>query len=111
MSLGLNIKKFRQKQELFQTDLAKLLNVNQATVSSWETDRTEPNLGTLSKMCDIFQCELSDLLPESEIEAVRVSNVNTRLDLYFKKIMGLTEEQQRQVMDYVDFISFKSSAD
>ncbi len=45
-----------------QTALAKLLNVNQRTVSAWEHGICEPNYETLLKISEIFNESIEELL-------------------------------------------------
>lgn len=72
-----NIKKMRLKKGLSQIELAKLLHVSQNTVSSWETGRTEPNLGIIENLSRIFHCQKSDLLDFQDFE-------NDRKDFFLK---------------------------
>ena len=45
--LGSNIRKFRKKLELSQTDLAEELNVTQASITSWELGKRKPDVDML----------------------------------------------------------------
>lgn len=65
MSLGKNIKKMRSNSGLTQKDMARLLGVSDKTISSWEIDRTEPNMGMVEKMCEIMHCTKSELISGS----------------------------------------------
>lgn len=56
------IKQKREERQMLQEDLAKLLGVSPAAVSSWERGRTEPNMGMVAKMCEIFNCTTSELV-------------------------------------------------
>ena len=62
MSIGENIKKFRKEKNMMQEDLAQILNISHATVSSWEVGRTEPKMGMVERLCEIFECEKSELI-------------------------------------------------
>ena len=53
-SLGQKIAKYRNKSNLSQSKLGSLLSVSDKTVSSWENDRTIPDLNLLFKMSNIF---------------------------------------------------------
>lgn len=65
MSVGKNIKKFRKLNKLTQEELALKMGVSDKTISSWEVDRTEPDIGTIQQLADFFGCELTDLIGES----------------------------------------------
>ena len=57
-----NLKLLRKSKNMKQSDLAKLLDVNQRTVSAWEHGICEPNFATLLKISAIFNESLTDLL-------------------------------------------------
>lgn len=58
------IKEYRKLRGLSQVEIAKRLHVSQNTVSSWETGRTEPNMGVIERLSQIFECRKSDLIGE-----------------------------------------------
>lgn len=62
MNIGKNIAAFRRLNGLKQIDLAIKLEVTDKAVSSWERGRTEPNIGMIEKMCEIFHCKKSDII-------------------------------------------------
>lgn len=62
MTLGKNIKNCREKRGLSQPQLADRLGISFKTISSWEIDRTEPNIGMLIKMAAIFNITVDDLV-------------------------------------------------
>lgn len=65
MDIGGNIKKLRLMHKMEQKDLAKLLHVSDKTVSSWETNRTQPKMEMIEAMCVVFKCQKSDFLSDS----------------------------------------------
>lgn len=69
MNIGESIKKFRRLRGMEQKDLAFLLGVSNKTISSWETNRTEPKMEMIDKMCAVFGCRRSDFLQEYPGEA------------------------------------------
>ena len=54
MSYGDNIRKLRKVNHMNQTELGKLLNVSNKAISSWESDRTEPNMEMINAMESIL---------------------------------------------------------
>jgi len=62
MGIGRNIEKFRKQVKLTQGELGEKLHISNKTISSWEKDRTEPNIGMIEAMCEIFGCQKSDLI-------------------------------------------------
>ena len=65
INCGSNIKHYRSLNNFSQTDLGNALNVSHNTISSWETNRTEPNIGQIEKMAAIFNCKKTDLIGNS----------------------------------------------
>jgi transcriptional regulator with XRE-family HTH domain len=59
--IGDNIKKLRKSKGLLQKDLADVLNVTKAAVSSWETNRTTPDDDTKKRIADYFGVSLLKL--------------------------------------------------
>lgn len=55
MDIGANIKKLRKEAGLKQKDLAMELKVSDKTISSWESNRTEPDMDAVVKICELFQ--------------------------------------------------------
>lgn len=51
---GKRIRDLRKENNLTQKELANLIKVDFRTVSFWETERFEPNIEQLIKLCDVF---------------------------------------------------------
>lgn len=62
MSIGNNIKKWREIRNLKQSELAALVGVSDKTVSSWEINRTEPKMGMVEKICVALKCKKTDIV-------------------------------------------------
>ena len=62
MNIAENIKKFRLSMKMEQQDLADRLHISNKTVSSWECGRTEPKMGMIEAMAEIFGCSKTDLI-------------------------------------------------
>lgn len=57
-----NLKEFRRNLKMSQTELARLLGVDQRTVSNWENKICEPSFEMLGKLCEIFDKSIDDFL-------------------------------------------------
>ena len=57
-----NLKNLRKSKNLKQADLAKLLGVDQRTVSAWENNICEPSFEVLAKLCEIFDESFDSIL-------------------------------------------------
>lgn len=98
MSIGRNIKTLRIQRNMTQGELADKLNVTNKAISSWENDRTEPNMGMIEQMCRAFQCTKTELI-DGIIPEPPQDN-----DELMAKIQKLSPEQRKDVFRYIDFI-------
>lgn len=62
MELGENIKKFRNAHGMDQKALGRALNVSDKTISSWECGRTEPRIGMVEKVAEVFGVNKTDII-------------------------------------------------
>ncbi len=97
MSIGSQIRKYREQAGLTQEALAEALHVSGATISYWENDHNEPSLQAIGAMTKLFGITASDLIDESEsgkwITANRIFNED-RMYTYVRtmaKSKGLTQ--------------------
>lgn len=57
----LKLKEYREKLNMSQRDIAKLLNISQPYYHAWETGAQIPNGKQILSLCDIFMCSPNDL--------------------------------------------------
>ncbi len=57
-----NLKTLRKSKNMTQSYLAKLLSVDQRTISAWEKGICEPSFSLLSKLCEIFDETFDNIL-------------------------------------------------
>ena len=62
MKIGKNIKTIRISQNMEQKDLAEKLHLSNKTISSWECDRTEPNIGMLEDIAEALNVTTVELI-------------------------------------------------
>lgn len=62
MNFAERISKLRQNKGITQRELASKLYVTDKTVSSWESNRTEPSLEMIIKLSEILECSAGYLL-------------------------------------------------
>ena len=63
------IKQLRTEKGMKQTELAKILKIGQATMSNWETGRSEPDYDALIEMSEIFGTSIDYILGNSDIKS------------------------------------------
>ena len=71
------LKQERNKKSLSQMAFAKLFGVSQQTIGSWETNRTSPDLESLSKLAKFFNVSIDYLLG--------LTNIPETIDTYIAK--------------------------
>lgn len=64
MGLSENIKRLRTDADMTQAKLADLVGVTRATVTQWETGWSQPRMGALEKIADVFGVSMSMLVAD-----------------------------------------------
>ncbi len=62
MEFGKRFKNFRLSNNLTQTQVAKLIGIDQTNISSWENDKTRPEYENLIKLARIYDVTIDELL-------------------------------------------------
>ena len=70
MELGKRLKECRMKSEMTQEELADRLYVSRQTISSWENDKSYPDIHSLLMISDLFGVSL-DILIKGDIEIMQ----------------------------------------
>lgn len=73
MSLGQNLQFLRKRDNMTQEQLAEVLNVSRQSVSKWEADGSFPETDKILQMCDMFHCNMDDLM-RGNLEEVTVED-------------------------------------
>ena len=79
-SIGETIASLRKKKGMTQNELAEKMNVTDKAVSKWERDLSCPDINTISKLADILDVSVEELL-----KAKKKDNSNTK----FKDLLNL----------------------
>ena len=64
MSIGTNIKQFREERKLTQEQVAEMIGVTFQAVSSWERDEYRPDLDKVVRLAELFDVSLSAIVEE-----------------------------------------------
>lgn len=96
------IREQRRKLGLTQVELANALNISQGSLSGYETGRYDPDVETMHRLADFFHVSLDELfgLPKDDDEQVNISDISFALS---GEIRDLTEDEKKDVLDYVRF--------
>ncbi len=81
MDFGENVGYYRKKLGITQEELADRLYVSRQTVSRWETNSSFPDVETIIKLCELFECDMDTLVRGS---AEQSKERPTPLDVYDK---------------------------
>ena len=73
MSFSNNIRFLRKQRNLTQEELAEMVGYKSfTTIQKWETGDSEPNMGVLRQLADIFHLSISELM-ETDLESKATS--------------------------------------
>lgn len=84
------IKQLRKEKKIKQTELAKILNLSQASVSLWETNKTTPNEEEKIKLSKYFNCTPDYLMGYTDINLKEKNTDKNKITLIGRN--GLIEE-------------------
>lgn len=62
MDIGTKIKKYRESQNISQDELALRIFVSRQTISNWETNKSCPDIKSLTMLSNIFNVSLDDFI-------------------------------------------------
>lgn len=93
--VGTRIKALRKKRQWSQADLAKHLEVEQATVARWENSKRGLSISKLQRLADTFQVPVESLLEVDSQSPPRVagplpSEAAQGLVLHIAEVLGVT---------------------
>ena len=80
MYISKRLKELRTANNFSQEKLAELLNVSRQTISSWENERSYPDVHNLIMLCEIYSISLNDLM-KGDIEIMKKEGI-TFIDKY-----------------------------
>ena len=81
MSLGTKIRNAREDMDLSQSDVAKLIPMNQSNYSKIERDVQEPNMEQLKRICQILKLDPKYLRSLDEFEFVSTKDLQLLSDV------------------------------
>ena len=70
MNVGARIKKYREKQNISQDELALKVFVSRQTISNWETNKSYPDIKSLTMLSNIFHVTLDDFI-KGDVEKMK----------------------------------------
>lgn len=101
MSTAATIRNLRKQHRLSQTDLAKQINVSQATVTSWETGRADPSSSALNALANFFNVSSDYLLGRTNRkQAENQLSKNQKLVAYSID-PDISDEERKDIIEMV----------
>lgn len=102
--IGDVIKRIRLENKLTQKEMADLLFVSDKTISSWEHDRTVPDIFMLEKISELFHMRMNDLM------AGNVSFISKLRYLSMKQIKRMVSFYQKHTFTVIILVTTLLSA-
>ncbi len=81
MKIGEKIRNAREDMDLYQSDMAKLIPMNQSNYSKIERDVQEPSLEQLRRICQILKLDPRYLLNLEEFESLSAADMQLLADV------------------------------
>ena len=107
-SIGETIASLRKQKGMTQNELAEKMNVTDKAVSKWERDLSCPDINTISKLADILDVSVEELLKAKKKENSNTTQMKDLINLIFKAValaMGIAVV----VLNILNQIDIKSS--
>lgn len=100
MNIGKRLSSLRKEKNITQLELANKLYVTDKTISSWESDRTEPSLEMLVKLSEILECNVGYLIygdnPKNDIETeIKIKITKSE----YEKMLNLMEDNAKFIKE------------
>jgi transcriptional regulator with XRE-family HTH domain len=105
--------KLRKRNNMTQTDLAKMMDVKQYVISSWEIGRSEPTISQLKMLSNIFKISVDYLLDKefigscndeefnNVIKNVKMDSEDEFLNEVIKECGKLSEDKKKKMLNII----------
>lgn len=100
MSFGTRLKDKRKELGITQPQLAKMLNVSQSAIGSWETDTDSPRATILYKLFDILHCDANYLFQDETVELYKDKATPEEFENIIQKYRDLDNHGRKMVNFY-----------
>lgn len=81
MNIGEKIRNAREDMDLLQSDMARLIPMNQSNYSKIERNVQEPSMEQLRRICQILKLDPRFLLDLDEFETITLSDIKLLADV------------------------------
>lgn len=71
--IGENIRKLRLEKNLTQKEIADKLFVTRQCISRWEQGKTIPDISSIEKLAEIFNCNINNIIDNDSIKRITIT--------------------------------------
>lgn len=109
MGIGENIKFLREKNQLTQDELAKIIGVTDKAISFWEIGKYKPRMGSIQKIADYFGIQKSNIIEDDGMEKLFIIQKQPNIKemellLQFHKLNDLGQEKIIEDIRNLNFV-------
>lgn len=97
MNIGEKLKELRNEKNFTQPELAKMLNVSNAAISFWETNKNEPKASYLKELALIFNVTCDYLLGIED--DFGKSKIKEEIKIPFSKNVKVSETETKIIIE------------
>lgn len=97
----MNLLNLRKNKGISQQTLADYLNVNQTVISHFETGRNEPDLKTLIKIANFFDCSVDYLIGHQAKNVLYLDSYTPTKIKIIEELKDLTDDEAYQLLGYI----------
>ena len=101
MSTASRIRDLRKSHKLSQTELAKLVHVSQATVTSWETGRADPSSSALNTLATFFNVSADYLLDREKTDKNEKPLSKNQKLVAYSIDPDISDEERKDIIEMV----------
>lgn len=98
----MNLKEIRKKFGLSQTELAKIANTSQKTISNYEKGSTEPDLKTIIYLADYFHTTIDQLVGHKVAHQIDKFKYNAEQLAVIEELEKLNKEQCFALLAFIE---------
>lgn len=102
IQLADNLRRYREYYGFTQQTLAEKINISRQAYSNYETGKRAPDMGLLTKLCDIYSISLDQLVRQPF--TYEIKDAKTPYQVCYRQnsedILYLTDEEIHFVLEY-----------
>jgi transcriptional regulator with XRE-family HTH domain len=103
--IGLNIKKYREKQGITQEELGLAIGKSKNAISNWENELHSPDIYSIMLLIDVFKIDANTLFGYVSLELNTLLYNNPKLIYAYNLLKSLTVEDLELVDNLIKRLS------